>query len=210
MICPHCKHEIDSASLYCPVCGQTISNNNSNSSSDGFWCNIPKQGKAEKRNSGKSGILGYIIVAAIVILLGGYGMIQVINKDQNEIIQKENPSNEIDEFEEIDTEQYTDTTITNDTHNNESEEYVLPESNIEYLSENDLYGFTAEECRLARNEIYARHGRKFKDEFLQEYFNSKSWYDGTVNPDDFQESWLNEYEIANRDLILQYEELHGY
>ena len=41
---------------------------------------------------------------------------------------------------------------------------------------------------IARNEIYARHGRKFNDSELQAYFNSKSWYKGTVNPEDFSTS----------------------
>ena len=39
------------------------------------------------------------------------------------------------------------------------------------------------------NEIWARHGRKFKNNWLQSYFNSQSWYSGTIEPDDF----LNKY-----------------
>jgi hypothetical protein len=89
-------------------------------------------------------------------------------------------------------------------------EYLLPGSDSQYLTEADLYGFTAEQCRLARNEIYARHGRIFKDEALQEYFNSCSWYEPLIEPDDFQESSLNVYEVANRDLIVKYEEEKGY
>ena len=50
----------------------------------------------------------------------------------------------------------------------------------------------------------------FKDEGLQNYFASFNWYVPTISPDDFQESMLNEYEIANRDLIVQYETEQGY
>lgn len=92
----------------------------------------------------------------------------------------------------------------------ETSEYVLPTSDSEYLTRDDLVGFTAEECRLARNEIYARHGRMFLDEELQNYFNSFDWYHPTIEPDDFQESMLNQYEIANRDLIVAYETEQGY
>lgn len=92
----------------------------------------------------------------------------------------------------------------------ETSEYVLPTSDSEYLTRDDLAGFTAEECRLARNEIYARHGRMFLDEELQNYFNSFDWYQPTIEPDDFQESMLNQYEIANRDLIVAYETEQGY
>ena len=92
----------------------------------------------------------------------------------------------------------------------EQQEYILPESNSRYLTNEDLEGMTAEQCRLARNEIYARHGRIFQDEELQAYFESFDWYEPRVQPDAFQESWLNEYEVANRDLIVEYESQKGY
>lgn len=74
----------------------------------------------------------------------------------------------------------------------------------------ELEGYTEDDCRIARNELYARHGRKFSDEFLVTYFESKSWYEGTIEPEDFDESVFNEYELANRDLIVEYEEKMGY
>ena len=64
--------------------------------------------------------------------------------------------------------------------------------------------------RLARNEIYARHGRKFQDEAVQKYFEGCSWYEGLIEPDQFEEALLNEYEISNRDLIVEYEKEKGY
>lgn len=92
----------------------------------------------------------------------------------------------------------------------EESDYILPESNTRYLQKSDLEGLTAEECRLARNELYARHGRKFDDEFLRTYFESKEWYEGTIEAADFDEAMLNEYEFANRDLIVEYETEQGY
>ena len=71
-------------------------------------------------------------------------------------------------------------------------------------------GLTREQLRLARNEIYARHGRKFKDAALDEYFRSKSWYMPTIEPDNFNENVFNDYEIANRKLIADYEKKMGY
>ena len=91
-----------------------------------------------------------------------------------------------------------------------SQDFILPESSSHFLSKSDLIGLSAEECRIARNEIYARHGRMFKDEALQAYFESFDWYYPTIHPDDFEESMLNEYEIANRDLIVEYETEQGY
>ena len=90
------------------------------------------------------------------------------------------------------------------------QDYILPDSNSAYLTEADLVGLTREQLRLARNEIYARHGRKFKDAALDEYFRSKSWYMPTIEPDNFNENVFNDYEIANRKLIADYEKKMGY
>lgn len=88
----------------------------------------------------------------------------------------------------------------------DKEEYILPESNSRYISETELAKLTDEELRLARNELYARHGRMFDDPVLRAYFSSKTWYDGIVPPDQFSEDVFNQYEIANRDLIVRNEE----
>ena len=89
-------------------------------------------------------------------------------------------------------------------------EYILPGSDSRYYTMDELAGLTAEECRLARNELFARYGRRFQDDALQAYFDSRSWYHGTIDPEDFDESIFNEYEVANRDLIVQYEKDMGY
>ncbi len=82
-----------------------------------------------------------------------------------------------------------------------SQDYILPDSGSRYLTEAEIRSLTEDEMRLARNEVYARHGRKFDSEDLQAYFNSKPWYSGVIAPKDFDESILNAYEIANLDLI---------
>ena len=92
----------------------------------------------------------------------------------------------------------------------ETSQYILPGSDSRYLSKNELYGMAADECRLARNEIYARHGRMFDSADLQQYFNGKSWYVPMYSPKEFQESWLNDFEVYNRDLIVEYEKYQGY
>ncbi len=120
--------------------------------------------------------------------------------------------------EETTTEEDTEQTVTGSgsgvssgvNEDEKSDEYILPGSDSRYLSEADLEGLTAYECRLARNELFARHGRLFDDEELQAYFDSKSWYNGTIDPDDFDDSVFNKYEIANRDLIVEYEQEQGY
>lgn len=86
--------------------------------------------------------------------------------------------------------------------------YIFADSDSRYLTISDLEKLSSKELRLARNEIYARNGRKFNDKELQNYFNGCSWYRGTIAPDDFDdERMLNKYERANAYLILEYENL---
>lgn len=83
---------------------------------------------------------------------------------------------------------------------------IFPDADLRYIDEYELKDLTAYSCRIARNEIYARHGRVFKDKELQEYFNSKSWY----YPDKNANIKLNKYETENVNTILNYEKAMGY
>lgn len=91
--------------------------------------------------------------------------------------------------------------------------YILPESNTRYLTDADLSVLTSKEICYAKNEIYARHGRKFLSSELTAYFNSQPWYQGTIEPEDFTEDTLNrlfnEYEKVNVRFISDWEKAHG-
>ena len=98
--------------------------------------------------------------------------------------------------------------------NTETEsEYVIPDSSSRYLGDADLEGLSDFEILLARNEIYAKHGRKFNNEELNAYFSSKSWYQPVVDGNDFTEEYasqvFNEYEMGNIAFIAEYERAHG-
>jgi hypothetical protein len=71
------------------------------------------------------------------------------------------------------------------------------------MSERDLAGLFPEIARRLRNEIFARHGRVFKDPHLQSYFASQEWY--RPNPR-FNETMLTSIEKANVKTIQNYEE----
>ena len=94
-----------------------------------------------------------------------------------------------------------------------SGDYIFPESNSAYLTRDQLEGLSKDQLAYARNEIYARHGRRFQDQMFQDYFNAKSWYVPQYDPDQFdamQDTIFNEYEKANAKLILEVEQEHGY
>lgn len=86
--------------------------------------------------------------------------------------------------------------------------YVLPDSDAAYLTEEALTRLTARELRLARNEIYARHGRTFTAPDLKAYFTEQDWYQPLYTPEEFDPmgtELLNKYEVANLSLILAVE-----
>ncbi|MBQ9968474.1 MAG: YARHG domain-containing protein [Oscillospiraceae bacterium] len=77
-------------------------------------------------------------------------------------------------------------------------EWYFPDSSERLLTDADVVGMTKAELQIARNEIYARHGRKFNNPDLQAWFNSCSWYKGTIAPADFDEQAVfNATELAN-------------
>lgn len=84
--------------------------------------------------------------------------------------------------------------------------YIFEDSDSRYLTSAECEAKTAEELRIARNEIYARHGRLFDSEDLQAYFSSQDWYDGTIAPEDFDYTVLNDYEIYNVNLMKSIED----
>ncbi len=86
-----------------------------------------------------------------------------------------------------------------------NDDYLLSGSASRYYTAEEVDGLTKDELRLARNEIYARHGYIFNDTELQEYFESQSWYQGTVEASAFDNSVLNQYEKANINLIKSLE-----
>jgi hypothetical protein len=81
-------------------------------------------------------------------------------------------------------------------------DYIFPESDTKRLTESEIANLTYEQLRLARNEIYARHGFLFKSEDLQTYFNQKSWYQKDASYDGVT---LSEIEKSNVDLIKSLE-----
>lgn len=90
-------------------------------------------------------------------------------------------------------------------------DFIIYDSDKRYLTAADLDRLTPEQLRLARNEIYARKGRMFYSDDLQNYFNSKSWYQPSIEPDDFQDNIMfNSFERANAYFIADYERLKGY
>lgn len=90
-------------------------------------------------------------------------------------------------------------------------QYIFPDSDSKYLSEDEVRSVEADKLAFGRNEIFARHGYIFKGEEFQKYFESTSWYEGTVPNDQFDsEKVFNDFEKKNVELIQKVEdEMNG-
>lgn len=160
-----------------------------------------------------------LIVAAIV---GGLAILAVVailllgNRDKKDEPKENQPAVENQEDEE--EQSAADDTIEDEESEDDvqdegledgasDDEYILPNSDTVRLTRDDLQGLTKEELRLARNEIFARHGMIFGVADLDAYFGEKSWYEPTVAYADFYNVVeMNMIEEANLVLISEVEE----
>jgi hypothetical protein len=82
--------------------------------------------------------------------------------------------------------------------------FTLTDSSRQYLTREQLQGLSPDQLVIARNEIFARKGRYFKEDALRDYFSQFSWYqphawDVTLSP----------VELANVELIQSVEQYLG-
>lgn len=142
---------------------------------------------------GKKIALVCLVVAAVLAAILGYLYgIGAFEKEEPEVTQENQHISEAEVYEE-------------ETENSEEEkEYIVADSNIKYLTEDELEQYSVEELGYIRNEIFARYGYIFEKDKYRDYFYSKSWY--TPNPGfEGNEEDFNEYELANIELIKSLE-----
>ena len=87
------------------------------------------------------------------------------------------------------------------------DDFILPQSDTEELSRADVVYSTngdADVVQQAINEIYARHGWIFANEHYNKLFRGFEWYTPMYTPEQFDDSWLNNYEKANLSLLIGY------
>jgi len=70
------------------------------------------------------------------------------------------------------------------------------------ITEQMLQGLSLHELRLLRNEVYARHGRMFRADWLQQYFFFQPWYTPDEN---FKDEELSGNDKLNVETIVKYE-----
>ena len=73
-----------------------------------------------------------------------------------------------------------------------------------YFDESDVAGLSADTVQSVINDIYAHHGYIFKTASIQAYYESQSWYKGTVNSQSEAEKSFNDYENYNKNFLSHY------
>ena len=150
----------------------------------------------------------------------GYEEVKYVYVENGSLVEEVVFAGQVEEYGYVDNKRMTELDISISTYemtegpmmgdnqptDNVSSEFIFPESANRYLTEDEVRMLPKEMLKLGRNEIFARHGYIFKSEELQSYFESTSWYYGTVLSSDFDmEAVLNDYEKKNIELIKQIE-----
>ncbi len=123
-----------------------------------------------------------------------------LSQDELATTVREEPETEAESETESETE--TESEIEVDTRS----EYIFPDMDARYLTQDEVSKLSLQAVCYAKNELYARHGRKFLSQELKDYFNDKTWYEGTVDPDSFSPGVFNTYENDNLLLLVSAEE----
>lgn len=97
------------------------------------------------------------------------------------------------------------------------DEEFYPETGTQVINPDKLSDVSMKQNQtnlsIARNEIFARHGRRFQDPFLQAVFQQKRWYRPLYDGEEFaakQQELLSETEQANVKTIIRMEQDYGY
>lgn len=177
----------------------------------------------ESRGNKKERLIAAVLAILLVITCAGVVTVKGLEKHRGSTYIEENTdakkvsdteekevSTTVEDFELLGKStapQQTETpSVTEENEYSYEGDYVLPQSNTMNLEESDLIGLTKKQLSIARNEIYARHGRMFDSAELQAYFDSKDWYVPKYSPSEFSDNLLNEIEKKNAGFISKYEE----
>lgn len=219
MFCTKCGAQIKDGGKFCPKCGAPLKE-------------APHLGQ-KKGNGSMPVIVGLVLL--IILLLAGIGggvyYFQTHNSEQTS--REEDNEDDAEGKEEQDSEDETEAesegqSITDEEKNPQvnvvftdeaadtqdtwaDADFVLDFSAWREVTEDDLEGLDSDQLRIARNEIYARHGRMFLDEELNQWFNGKGWYQDISEkyaPEEFDSlspNPLSDLERRNAAFISDYE-----
>lgn len=153
-------------------------------------------------------IVGVVFIIIMLLLLTKESYVrmeyQPYERVMEEVVQ-EPISNMIYNFDDI-TAERDDIFVTQKN----TAKYIFEDSDVRYLTEEEVGKLSRDDMRIARNEIYARRGRIFEDKELSDYFNSMTWYVPKYTGEEMDQKYyeiFNKYEQANIELISRVEDM---
>ena len=174
---------------------------------------LPKEGPDKRKLAliGGVGVIALVLVCVLVIAFGGSKK-QKPDAPKKDSVENVSPDKNTDEHnadtepevpeEPSEPEVPEEPQVTQP----DASEYIFPESNTRKLTKEEIRGHSKEELRLARNEIFARHGMIFGIDDLDQYFSQKSWYQPTIDSAEFYDKVeMSMIEEANIVLIQEVE-----
>ena len=218
MICKRCNHINNDGAKFCIKCGAPMDENYSQSQSINY--NQPNYNDYRYPNNNQTDwaqvikiIIGTLVVVAVIVLLGK----QFMGNDNSQYSSQSNTDPAYNEYNNYTSKneynsytnnnEYNNYTRNNSSSSNKTGGYIISYSSDVLLTLSDIQGLSKQQLRYARNEIYARHGRKFQSQDLRNYFNSKSWYQGVIEPSNFNDkTMLTNIEIKNIQFLKSVED----
>ena len=215
--CEKCGKEIKDGDRFCTRCGAEVKSLPMTSVNE-----KPTDIKSDKKSKKKLVVI-ISVASTVAVVLAVCAIVFVPKMFRNNENEQYKPLQTIEITTQQETTQQSSTIIQNTTEPEsiddgssdadddyddyyDDDDYILPDSGTRKLTNSDLAGLDADELELARNEIYARAGRRFNTDYIQDYFDDKWWYVGTIEPEDFTEDMLNDVEKYNVNFIRNYEE----
>ena len=186
-LCTNCGRKLYESNKFCINCGTRVATDNDNIPSTLRTRMEIKKNRLKKKRLlvGVGLITGLLLIISVtsIIVTGLNKPVTKSNLAASKTIDKSYDKAVEDKDQSSQKQQSTEEKGANLS----SPDYILSLSDKQVMGEEDIANLTKQQLRLARNEIYARHGYVFKSQDLQEFFSTKSWYhqdpsyDGSLN-----------------------------
>lgn len=142
------------------------------------------------KHNGDSGCCWFELTDKIDYEYSGTEKVEIYRDDTGEVIYT------------FSVEVYNDVSEADDDYMNDGQ--IFPNSSDEYLSSSDVESLSSNDIQEAINEIYARHGYKFNNDELTDYFSKYDWYHPTISSEDFSTNVFSDIERKNIELLSEY------
>jgi uncharacterized membrane protein YvbJ len=194
-LCTNCGEKLNESSRFCPNCSSTVAIDQKNMPSTlETRIEIKKKRSKTRLLVGVGSLIGLLLVISVTLMVKDFYKPE---PKSNATATKTIDQSKDKDVENNDQASHDQSSTEQESSNLSSSDYILPLSDKRVMSEGDVANLTKEQLRIARNEIYARHGYVFKSQDLQTYFSSKSWY----HSDHAFDGSLNEVEKENVNFI---------